>query len=207
MILYENEEVLAAAKPAGQPSIPGRGAIGRPLQQELERKLRQKIFVVHRLDRDASGLIVFAKTAGAHKRLCAQFEDRKAKKVYLAAVLGKVEKGGSVDGPLREFGSGRSAVSAQGKPSLTKYLPKKWGPKATLLQVEPKTGRRHQIRAHLYSLGHPILGDRMYGQDRPVGGAPRLMLHALSLTLDGLPVMTCPPPPDFEEGLKRFELF
>lgn len=207
MVIFEDESVVAAAKPAGQPSIPGRGDIAEPLNLELERTLGCKLWVVHRLDLDASGLIVFAKTAQAHKRLCAQFEGRSARKTYLAAVEGEVASGGVVDAPLRETGSGRTAVKPDGKPSRTRYSVRKAGRGAALLTVEPETGRRHQIRAHLYSIGHPILGDRLYGEKRPVGGAPRLMLHALALALEGLPPLVCPPPPDFDEVLRARELF
>ena len=197
-ILFENDEVVAAAKPAGQPTIPGRGdAAAGALNQELEAALGRRLFVVHRLDREASGLLLFAKTATAHARLCAEFEGRRVRKVYWALVNGVVSEAGEIARPLRAFGSGRIGVGEPGKPSLTRYKVQETGRGATLLSVEPVTGRRHQIRAHLYAVGHPILGDPLYGAPRPVGGAPRLMLHALSLALDGLPSLSCPPPSDF----------
>jgi len=114
-----------------------------------------------------------------------------------------VKSGGRVETPLREFGSGRVGADPAGKPSLTEYSVRARGEGCTLLTVEPKTGRRHQIRVHLYSLGHPILGDPLYGSPRPVGGAPRLMLHALALGLAGLPPLICPPGPDFSDELAR----
>jgi tRNA pseudouridine32 synthase / 23S rRNA pseudouridine746 synthase len=202
-IVFEDEQVLAADKPSGQPAIPGRGDIGEPLNLALERAGKGKLLVVHRLDRDASGVMVFAKTAAAHARLCAQFEARRAHKAYLALVDGVVERAGVVDRPLREFGSGRVGISAEGKPSLTRYDVRGAGRRCTLLSVAPESGRRHQIRAHLYSIGHPILGDRLYGEPRPVGGAARLMLHAWKLELEGLPPLECAPGEDFLSLLRE----
>jgi RluA family pseudouridine synthase len=202
-VLLEDEEIVAAEKPAGVPTIAGRGDVGEPLTSRLERALGRKLWVVHRLDLDASGLVVLAKTAAAHARLCAAFERRGVRKSYLALVEGAVTGNGESDAPLREFGSGRVAASPKGKPSLTRYAPLTEGRGCTLLKVEPVTGRRHQIRVHLYGAGHPILGDRLYGAPRPVGGEPRLMLHALALELPGLPALRCPPPPDFAEVLAR----
>lgn len=197
-ILYEDDDVVAAAKPAGQPTIPGRGdAAEGAFNLELEGVVGRKLFVVHRLDREASGLLLFAKTAAAHARLCAEFEGRRARKTYLALVDGSVAEPGEIEAPLKEFGSGRVGAAAAGKASSTRYAPRAAGQGCTLLTVEPKTGRRHQIRVHLYSVGHAILGDPLYGSPRPVGGAPRLMLHALALGLSGLPPLICPPGPDF----------
>jgi RluA family pseudouridine synthase len=183
-ILFEDEHVLAVDKPAGQPTIPGRGDIGEALNAQLERRLGRRLFVVHRLDLEASGVVVFAKDADTHRLLCAQFEGRAARKTYLAAVSGSLTGEGSADMPLKEFGSGRVAPAPGGKPSRTRWRVERAWRAASLLRVEPETGRKHQIRAHLCALGHPILGDPRYGPPpRPVGGVKRLMLHALSLTV------------------------
>ncbi len=141
------------------------------------------MYVVHRLDREASGLVLFAKDAQTHRFLCGEFEKRRVQKIYLALVLGRVEREGNVKAPLRAFGSGRMGVAKGGKPCLTRFRVRERFSGATLLEIEPMTGRRHQIRVHLYSLGHPVLGDPLYGSKRPVGGSPRLMLHALELRL------------------------
>ncbi|MDE2489795.1 MAG: RNA pseudouridine synthase [Elusimicrobia bacterium] len=208
-IVFEDERLVAAVKPAGRPTIPGRGDVGEPLNAELERRLGAKLLVVHRLDREASGLVVFAKDAAAHRELCAQFEGRRAKKAYLAVVSGALEGEGIVALALREFGSGRVAPAPDGKPSRTRWRTLRPLRGATLLRVEPETGRRHQIRAHLCALGHPILGDPRYGPPpRPVGGAPRLMLHALSLrvTAGGRDyALEAPPTEDFAAELARRE--
>lgn len=183
-ILYQDSDLLAVEKPSGQLVIPGRGeGLGEPMLQELERTLGRKIWVVHRLDRGASGLVLFAKSAAAHQRLCGLFQRREMKKSYQVVVQGIVEKGGTINAPIKIFGSGRLGVHPSGKPSLTDYEVLKPLAGSTLLQVMPHTGRRHQIRVHLYSIGHPVMGDPLYGKDRPVGGAPRLMLHAWKLEI------------------------
>jgi tRNA pseudouridine32 synthase / 23S rRNA pseudouridine746 synthase len=199
-ILFEDDHVVAVDKPSGRPTIPGRGDVGEALNAELERRLGRKLFVVHRLDLEASGVVVFAKDADTHRLLCAQFEGRGAKKVYLAAVLGGMTGEGVVDAPLKEFGSGRVAPAPDGRKSRTKWSVERTWRASALLRVEPETGRRHQIRAHLCSIGHPILGDPKYGPPpRPIGGASRLMLHALSLSVTaGTPYeFTAEPPRDF----------
>ncbi len=205
-IVYEDDRLLALSKPAGQPSIPGRGEIGEPINIAAERHVGAKVFIVHRLDREASGLIVFAKDARTHRELCARFEARGVRKTYLAAVQGEVAGEGVIRSPIKEFGSGRMGVGPGGKPSITRYRHLRALRAASLLEVEPLTGRRHQIRVHLYSIGHPILGDPLYGKDRPVGGAPRLLLHSLELDfqLQGIPQLRCQPGQDFEDALSNF---
>jgi len=203
-ILFEDEHIVAVDKPSGRPTIPGRGDVGEALNAELERRLGRRLFVVHRLDLEASGVVVLAKDAETHRLLCAQFEGRGAKKVYLAAVAGAMTGEGTIDAPLKEFGSGRVAPSADGKKSRTRWSVERAFRSAALLRVEPETGRRHQIRAHLCSIGHPILGDPKYGPPpRPIGGAPRLMLHALSLSVAAAAPyeFTADPPRDFSAVL------
>ncbi len=107
-----------------------------------------------------------------------QFERRKVTKNYLALVQGVMNSDITISSPIRQFGSGRMGVDPQGKPSSTAMRIIEKLPAATLLDVSPHTGRRHQIRVHCYASGYPILGDPMYGKDRPVGGVSRLMLHA-----------------------------
>ncbi len=181
-VVFEDERLLAVDKPAGQATIPGRGDIGETLLAQLQRERGARVFVVHRLDREAGGLVVFAKDAEAHRRLCAEFAQRRADKAYLAVAAGEMSGEGVCEQPLREFGSGRVAAAPDGKPSRTRWKVLRRLAGAALLRVEPETGRRHQIRAHLCALGHPLLGDPLYGPaPRPVGGEPRLLLHALEL--------------------------
>ena len=202
-VVFEDEGVLAVDKAAGRPTIPGRGDAPESVVQEMTRRLGRPLWVVHRLDADTSGVLVLAKDKEAHRRLCLQFEGRTARKEYWAAVLGVMRGEGETDAPLRLCGSGRVAVSPQGKPSRTRWEAVRPLTGATLLRVFPLTGRKHQIRVHLHALGHPVLGDRRYGPPpRPVGGAPRLMLHAKRLELEGLAV-EAPLPPDFEAVLSE----
>ncbi len=183
-IVYEDEHLLALSKPVGQLVIPGRDRDEEALVTILTRQRGCKIYVIHRLDREASGLVLFAKDAATHRQLSGQFEARQVRKIYWAVVEGRVTAEGIVDRPIRQFGSGRMGTDARGKPSLTRYRILERYQSATLLEVELVTGRRHQIRVHLYSIGHPILGDIRYGHDCPVGGAARLMLHAKELSLE-----------------------
>ena len=175
-----------------------------PLSVLVAEHLKAKTWVVHRLDAATSGVIIFAKDRESHKRLSQAFEGRQVSKTYLAAVLGTTGDG-ACDIPLKTFGSGRVGASPEGKPSSTAWAVREALRDGTFLEVSPKTGRRHQIRVHLNIMGHPILGDKRYGRDRPVGGAPRLMLHAWKLEVpnaDGTVLrLEVPPPPDFEAVL------
>jgi tRNA pseudouridine32 synthase / 23S rRNA pseudouridine746 synthase len=205
-LLHEDAHLLAVSKPSGQVVIPGRGDLpGEPLVTELEKHVGGKVYVVHRLDRGASGIVLFAKNPKAHRFLSMQFENREVTKMYRVLAQGAIPRGGRVDQPLRAFGSGRMGVHPQGKPSSTEFHVLEPFKEATLLEVAPLTGRRHQIRVHLFSIGHPVMGDPLYGKDRPVGGVLRLMLHAQSLEFrhpSGEKLtLTVEPPADFEEVL------
>ncbi|UPT75642.1 MAG: RNA pseudouridine synthase [Elusimicrobiota bacterium] len=184
-VVHEDDRIIAVNKPCGRPTIPGRGEIAVAVNIELERRLRKKVFTVHRLDLDASGILVFAKDPETHRLLSMEFEERRAKKEYLVAVLGVMAGSGTIDKPLREFSSGRVAPAPDGKRAVTHWRVEKPLRGSTLLRVTTETGRKHQIRAHLSSEGHPVLGDPRYGPPpRPVGGAKRLMLHAWTLKLE-----------------------
>jgi len=187
-VVFEDGDILVVCKPAGQAVIPGRGLAEEPLCLQAQKRTGGKIFVVHRIDREASGLVIFAKSASAHRRLCQDFESRRTRKTYWAALAGRPEDAGEIDKPLHLFGSGRMGVAASGgKPSLTRYRTLERFPRAALIEAHPMTGRHHQLRAHFFSIGCPILGDPFYGKPpRPVGGVTRLMLHALELELPAL---------------------
>jgi RluA family pseudouridine synthase len=177
--LFEDDAILVVNKESGISAIPGRGdAKDDSLLSILESQYSCKLFVVHRIDRDTSGLIIFAKTAAAHRHLNIQFEKRLVKKSYHALVLGVPSEDQTIDAPIYEFGSGRMGIDTRGKNAITEFTVLYRYTAAALLQVKPLTGRRHQIRVHLYSIGYPILGDKTYGSPRPVGGVERLMLHA-----------------------------
>jgi len=209
-VIHEDAQLIVVDKPSGQVVIPGRGKDeGEPLVDQVTRHIGKKAFVVHRIDRETSGLVVFAKDAQTHQELSVLWEDRKVHKTYLALVQGVPSREeGTLDQPLKVFGSGRMGVDRKGKPSRTHYRIKESYGRAALLEVEPETGRRHQIRVHLYHLGHPVLGDTLYGEDRPVGGAPRLMLHASGVVIPwgGRDLhLACELPFDFLNFLKPFK--
>jgi tRNA pseudouridine32 synthase/23S rRNA pseudouridine746 synthase len=124
--------------------------------------------------------MLFAKNAPAHKYLNEAFFARNVHKTYLALVHGTIiEDKGEIDRPIRQFGSGRMGIDEKnGKPSLTRFEAIKRSDDHTLLHAFPVTGRRHQIRVHLYHIGHPIVGDQRYGDRNIQKNFPRLMLHA-----------------------------
>ena len=206
-VIHEDERLIAVSKPTGQLVIFGRGDLKETLKDQVALHTGGKVFVVHRLDRQASGLVLFAKDAVMHRSLCSQFESRQVHKIYLALVLGSVEGEGIVERPIRAFGSGRMGISDDGKPSLTRYRVRERFSGATLLEVEPVTGRRHQIRVHLYATGHPLVGDSLYGENKPVAGARRLMLHSLEISFkaDKPLKLRAQPGDDFMEVLERFK--
>lgn len=180
-LVHEDERLLVLAKPSGQVVIPGRGDAGLPLNRQAEAYAGRRLYVVHRIDREASGLVVFAKDPAAHRELSVAFERRLVRKRYLAVAVGRVESPGTLSRPIREFGSGRMGVHPRGKPARTRWRILRRAPGQTLLEIEPLTGRRHQIRVHLYSIGHPVAGDPLYGGPAAATAAPRLMLHAAGL--------------------------
>ncbi len=184
-VLYEDDNVLAVDKPEGLAAIPERFE-PRCVLSLLEGERGARLFVVHRLDKAVSGVLLFAKNETAHRDLNKQFEQRTIDKRYAAIVHGIPPPEGEIDAPIRMFGSGRMGVDARGKPSLTRYVIRRSGDRYALLAVSPHTGRRHQIRVHLYHIGHPIVGDTVYGDRTIQQTYPRLMLHAVSITyLDG----------------------
>ncbi len=178
-ILFQTDDVLAVDKPEGLPSIPGSGA-EVCLLSLLSASFPEKLYVVHRLDKEVSGVMLFARNAAAHKLLNDQFSGRQVRKTYAALAHGifAVDEG-AIDRPLRQFGSGRMGVDVKrGKPSQTFFRVIERLKKFTLVEARPITGRRHQIRVHFYSLGHPLVGDLRYGDRLIQLPFPRLMLHA-----------------------------
>lgn len=185
-LLYEDDDILAVDKPEGLAAIPERHGQGGSLFELLCAERREKLYVVHRIDKETSGLILFARNPAAHRRINQQFETRAVDKTYLALVQGVIAADAVIDLPLRQFGSGRVAVDPErGKPSTTEFRVVERFRSHTLVEARPRTGRRHQIRVHLYHLGHPIAGDPLYGEQASRQGFGRLMLHAwrISLTL------------------------
>jgi RluA family pseudouridine synthase len=183
-VLFEDNDVCAVDKPEGLTSIPGSEQGKETLLGLVSKQYPEKLFVVHRLDKDVSGVMLFAKNAAAHKSLNDQFAGRTVKKTYCALVVGVMDKSdGTIAKPIRQFGSGRMGVDElAGKPSATDFEVVERLPEYTLINAYPKTGRKHQIRVHFYSIGHPIAGDTRYGDKEKAKLFPRMMLHARSIT-------------------------
>jgi len=182
--VFEDDEFILVNKPSGLLTMPGRGPAAREknLLALLTQALKRPMFVVHRLDKDASGLILFAKNENSHRYFSILFETKEIKKKYLVAVEGHVEeKRGLVDKPIQAYGSGRMGVGFNGKVSVTKYEVLEKYKRSTLLEVQIITGRRHQIRVHMYYIKHPVIGDLLYGDQLKQSAYPRLMLHSYSL--------------------------
>ena len=169
-IVFENEAFVAINKPAGLLSIPDREQSEKSLKEMLIEKYGA-IFTVHRLDKDTSGLIIFAKNEEAHKYFSRLFEERKIEKYYLGIVLGcpAAEKG-EIDAPIAEHGvqKGLMTVNRNGKPALTSYEVLDGNRNYSLVSFQLHTGRTHQIRVHAKNIGHPLACDPLYGDGKPV---------------------------------------
>ena len=216
-ILYEDPDLIVLDKPAGLVVHPAPGHADDTLVNALLHhcsdlagiggELRPGI--VHRLDKDTSGVLVVAKNEQAHAALVAQFSSHSIRKEYMALVWGTPKKpSGTLDLPIGRHPVHRQkmAVTDKGRPAVTHYELLAAGPLAALLRLRIETGRTHQIRVHMAHLGHPVVGDATYGRARhglPADlSIPRQMLHAHVLQIahprTGAPlVFTAPPPPDF----------
>jgi len=185
-VLYVDDHLLVVSKPAGLPSLVDGYNREAPYLTGILKETYPALWVVHRLDRQTSGVIVFARTAAAHRDLNTQFEQRRAVKTYHALVQGlPAWDSRSIRLPLRADGDRRhrTVVDHQrGKPAETDLLVLERFDQVALLRATPHTGRTHQIRAHLAAVGHPIVSDPLYG-GAELSGLPRLGLHAYSLRL------------------------
>jgi 23S rRNA pseudouridine1911/1915/1917 synthase len=210
-IVYEDESLAVINKPAGLVVHPGAGVTSGTLANAVAfhfynnaDKLRitnyelrnNRVGIVHRLDKDTSGLIVIAKTEEIHEKLSEQFRERKVYKSYIALVHGEIEENkGEIEAPIAREKHNRTKMSirAHGRYALSLWKVKKRFDKFTLLAVEIKTGRTHQIRVHLASINHPVVGDETYnaGRDKTVKDADarkaiqslnRFFLHAEKLS-------------------------
>jgi 23S rRNA pseudouridine1911/1915/1917 synthase len=169
--LYEDEDLIIVNKPGGLLVIPDRFNAELPaLNQQLETKLKQKVWVVHRLDKDTSGVICFAKTEQSHKYMSGLFESHQVEKFYAGLVHGTPSpEQGRIEIPIAEHPvfKGKMAPAKKGKASVTDYRVAEQWPLHSLLQFQIHTGRTHQIRVHMQAIGHPIVCDELYGDGKP----------------------------------------
>lgn len=185
VVLYEDAELLAVNKPAGLLSVPGKGEhLADCLIARIQQAFPQAL-LIHRLDRDTSGVMIFAQTRAAQRHLGLQFEKRQTRKIYIARVAGHVaDKEGEIDLPLIVDWPNRPLQHVNfetGKQAITHWRRMRLDGDTTRMRLMPKTGRSHQLRVHMKELGHPILGDPFYSTD--ADRFPRMMLHAESLRL------------------------
>jgi tRNA pseudouridine32 synthase/23S rRNA pseudouridine746 synthase len=182
-LIYCDDSLLVANKPAGLLAVPGRGAdkqdcLSARFQQEFPDAL-----VVHRLDMATSGLLVFARGAEMQRRLSGMFREREVEKRYQAVLAGRLDPAtDEVDLPIGADWPNRPRrkIDAElGKPSLTRYRLLDQDEYTSRVELVPVTGRTHQLRVHMAAIGHPILGDALYGD---AASAPRLLLHACALS-------------------------
>ncbi len=201
---------IVVRKPAGLLCVPGRGADKQDCLAARVQVLHADALVVHRLDMATSGLWLMARGPEAQRRLSRAFAEREVGKRYCAVVAGRLAAPDSADGwglidlPLAADWPNRPRriIDAErGKPSQTRWrvLGEPAGGQTTRLELEPITGRSHQLRVHLLALGHPILGDALYAPPEVAAAAPRLLLHASALRFahpsSGAPLALADPPP------------
>jgi tRNA pseudouridine32 synthase/23S rRNA pseudouridine746 synthase len=185
-VIHHDHELLVVNKPAGLLSVPGKGAhLADCLMSRILAAFPEAL-LVHRLDRDTSGVMVFALTPHAQRHLGLQFEKRQVRKVYVARVWGELApKTGTVDLPLAVDWPNRPRQKvdhAAGRPAVTDWRVVRIEDGTTRVRLYPHTGRSHQLRVHMAEIGHPILGDPFYATG-PARDFPRLMLHSESLRL------------------------
>ncbi|MEJ7627462.1 MAG: RluA family pseudouridine synthase [Ferruginibacter sp.] len=168
-IIYENDDLIAVNKPSGLLTIPDREQTQRSLKEILIEKYGS-IFTVHRLDKETSGIVIFAKNESTHKYLSGLFENRQIQKYYLGIVLGHLTDIGSIDAPISEhpLHKGLMNVHKNGKASLTTYEVLESNKNYSLVSFQLHTGRTHQIRVHAKHIGHPLACDPLYGDGKPV---------------------------------------
>lgn len=192
-VVYEDDDLVVVDKPAGLVVHPGHGHKDRTLANALLARYpdlpvdeANRPGIVHRLDKDTSGLIIVAKSENARRVLQRQFKEGLVEKSYVALVEGKVEpRRGVVDAPVGrdERQRKRMAVVTQGgREAVTEYEVLEYLGDYTLLQIRPRTGRTHQVRVHLAFLGHPVVGDKVYGYRKQRLGLRRQFLHAQGLS-------------------------
>lgn len=193
-LIYEDSALLVFNKPSGLLSVPGKGPEKADCLRSRVQQVYPEALTVHRLDMSTSGILLMARSAELHRQLSIAFQDRAVKKSYVAVVNGHVPEDASqewqlIDKPIATDWINRPLQKidfTDGKPSQTHYkiISYDAASDTTRLELAPITGRTHQLRVHLQSLGHPILGDHLYASPDIQAKSSRLLLHASSLTIN-----------------------
>lgn len=186
VIVHRDEDILVLDKPSGLLSVPGRDpALSDSLATRVQKQFPNAL-MIHRLDKDTSGLVLMSLNRRAHAKIAAQFEQRTTKKSYVAVVWGQMEgDSGHIDLPLAidQDNKPRHRVDHEhGRPAQTDWRVMERLPQATRLRLFPLTGRTHQLRVHMQAIGHPMLGDAFYADGEALAAADRLLLHAEELS-------------------------
>lgn len=219
-IVYEDPYLLVVNKPAGMVAHPVKHYTSGTLANALAYYLSQgehsrQVRLVHRLDRDTSGLLVVSLNPIVHDRLIKALQQREIHRIYWALVDGELPAKGTIDAPIdREVpGSVRHIVRTDGKPAVTHFKAiKTWGKKASLAQISLETGRTHQIRVHMAHIGHPLLGDHLYGDPKGKGPINRQALHARQIIMPH-PVtgelldLSAPVPDDIDRLIRIYDRY
>ena len=189
MVIHADAHCLVVDKPAGLLCVPGRGPDKQDCLAARVQATYADALVVHRLDMATSGLWLMARGADAQRSLSRAFADRQVAKRYVAVVAGRLDAAGwqEIDLPLAADWPNRPrriVDAVNGKPSRTRWRVLEHGTGTTRLELEPVTGRSHQLRVHLLALGHPIVGDALYAPPVIAAASPRLLLHASELAFN-----------------------
>ncbi|HPD18191.1 MAG TPA: RluA family pseudouridine synthase [Candidatus Goldiibacteriota bacterium] len=191
LIVYEDENIIALNKPSGILVIPDRFDKNRENLYDALKEVYEDVYVIHRIDRGTSGIILFAKNSDVHRNLSMLWEKGKVRKTYYALVHGKFfRKRGRINSPIGRLKKKKGIMTIDrknGKKSITEYEVIKTIKNFSFLEITPHTGRTHQIRVHLASIGHPVAGDVLYNRIEATGketftdDCSRLCLHAYSV--------------------------
>ncbi len=185
-IQYTDDDLLVVSKPTSLLSVPGRNPNHADSIQTRAQSLHPEATIVHRLDLETSGVMILARNPAAHRHLSWQFERRQIEKVYQARVWGRTdEPSGEINAPLICDWPNRPRQMVdheQGRAAQTEWQIIEYEDNATRVRLAPKTGRSHQLRVHMLSIGHPILGDPLYGHLEAREASERLQLHAQQIT-------------------------
>ena len=186
-IIYQDDDLILVNKPAGLLSVPGKADDHKDSLETRVKTAIPKALLVHRLDMATSGLMVFAANPNAQRHLGLQFEKRYIQKQYIARVDGLMRgESGHINLPLLTDWPNRPRQKVDfetGKSAQTDWEVLEREPRSTRIALYPKTGRSHQLRVHMLAIGHVILGDQLYAEDKAFKAATRLQLHAKRLTL------------------------